>query len=58
VVGASVIATPTTAPTLNTITLYARVTATSTVTVYIGNANSALTGGFGAGDWQITVINK
>ena len=58
VVGASVMTTPPTDPTLNTITLYARVTATDTVTVYIGNANSALTGGFGAGDWQITVINK
>jgi len=57
-VGASVIATPPTDPTLNTITLYARVTATGTVTVYIGNANSVSTGGFGAGDWQITVINK
>ena len=57
-VGASVIATPPTDPTLNTITLYARVTATGTVTVYIGNANSGSTGGFGAGDWQITVINK
>ena len=58
VVGASVIATPPTNPTLNTITLHARVTATGTVTVYIGNASSASTGGFGAGDWQFTVINK
>lgn len=56
--GASVVVTPPTDPTLNTITLYARVTATGTVTVYIGNANSASTGGFGAGDWQFTVINK
>lgn len=56
--GASVIVTPPTDPTLNTITLYARVTAINTVTVYIGNANSTLTGGFGAGDWQFTVINK
>ena len=56
--GASVIVTPPTDPTLNTITLYARVTAINTVTVYIGNANSALTGGFGAGDWQFTIINK
>jgi hypothetical protein len=56
--GASVLVTPPTDPTLNTITLYARVTATGTVTVYIGNANSGSTGGFGAGDWQITVINK
>jgi hypothetical protein len=56
--GAGVMATPPTDPTLNTITLYARVTATNTVTVYIGNANSASTGGFGAGDWQFTVINK
>jgi hypothetical protein len=38
--GASVLVTPPTDPTLNTITLYARVTATGTVTVYIGNANS------------------
>lgn len=58
VVGASVIATPPTDPTLNTITLHARVTAANTVTVYIGNANSSSTGGFGAGDWQFTVINK
>lgn len=58
VVGASVMTTPPTGPTLNTITLYALVTESGTVTVYIGNANSALTGGFGAGDWQITVINK
>jgi hypothetical protein len=57
-VGASVIATPPTNPTLNTIALYARVTATNTATVYIGNASAASTGGFGAGDWQITVINK
>lgn len=57
-VGASVIATPPTDPTLNTITLYARVTATGTVTVYIGNADSNSAGGFGAGDWQFTVINK
>lgn len=56
--GASVLVTPPTDPTLNTITLYARVTAAGTVTVYIGNANSSSTGGFGAGDWQITVINK
>ena len=56
--GASVLVTPPTDPTLNTITLYARVTASDTVTVYIGNAHSASTGGFGAGDWQITVINK
>ena len=57
-VGASVIATAPSNPTLNTIALYARVTAIDTVTVYIGNAHSASTGGFGAGDWQITVINK
>lgn len=55
---ASVLVTPPTDPTLNTITMYARVTATGTVTVYIGNANSVSTGGFGAGDWQFTVINK
>ena len=58
VVGASVIATPPSDPTLNTITAYARVSSANTVTVYVGNANSTLTGGFGAGDWQITVINK
>lgn len=58
VVGASVIATPPSDPTLNTITVYARVSSANTVTVYVGNANSTLTGGFSAGDWQITVINK
>jgi hypothetical protein len=58
VVGASVIATPPSAPTLNTITMYGRVSSADTVTVYVGNANSTLTGGFSAGDWQITVINK
>lgn len=57
-VGASVIATPPSDPTLNTITVYARVSSTNTATVYIGNANASLSGGFGAGDWQITVINK
>ena len=57
-VGASVIATPPSDPTLNTITVYARVSSANTVTVYVGNANSTLTGGFSAGDWQITVINK
>lgn len=56
--GASVLVTPPTDPTLNTITLYARVTATNTVTVYIGNASAASTGGFGAGGWQFTVTNK
>ncbi len=56
--GASVIVTPPTNPTLNTIALYASVTATNTVTVYIGNASAASTGGFDAGDWQFTVINK
>ena len=58
VVGASVIATPPSDPTLNTITAYARVSSANTVTVYVGNANSTLTGGFDAGDWQVTVINK
>lgn len=57
-VGASVIATPPSDPTRNTITVYARVSSANTVTVYVGNANSTLTGGFDAGDWQITVINK
>ena len=56
--GASVIATPPSDPTLNTITVYASVSSANTVTVYVGNANSTLTGGFSAGDWQITVINK
>jgi len=58
VVGASVIATPPSDPTLNTITVYARVSSANTVTVYVGNANSTFTGGFSAGDWQLTVINK
>jgi len=57
-VGASVIATPPSAPTLNTIAMYGRVSAANTVTVYIGNSHASSTGGFGAGDWQITVINK
>lgn len=57
-VGAAVIATPPSDPTLNTITMYGRVSSANTVTVYVGNANSTLTGGFSAGDWQITVINK
>lgn len=57
-VGASVIATAPSDPTRNTITVYARVSSANTVTVYIGNANSTFTGGFDAGDWQITVINK
>lgn len=58
VVGASVIATPPSDPTLNEVTVSARVSAANTVTVYIGNASSTNSGGFGAGDWQITVINK
>lgn len=58
VVGASVVATAPSAPTLNSITMAARVSAANTVTVYIGNASSTNSGGFGAGDWQITVINK
>lgn len=58
VVGAAVVVTPPSNPTLNTITVYARVSSANTVTVYVGNANSTLTGGFSAGDWQITVINK
>ena len=58
VVGASVIATPPSDPTLNEVTVSARVSAANTVTVYIGNASSTLSGGFGAGDWQVTVINK
>lgn len=58
VAGAAVVVTPPSTPTLNTITVFAWVSAANTVTVYIGNANSALTGGFGAGDWQLLVINK
>lgn len=58
VVGASVIATPPSDPTLNEVTVSARVSAANTVTVYIGNASSTNSGGFGAGNWQITVINK
>ena len=58
VVGASVIATPPSDPTLNEVTVSARVSAANTVTVYIGNASSTNSGGYGAGDWQITVINK
>jgi hypothetical protein len=58
VVGASVIATPPSAPTLNEVTVSAWVSAANTVTVYIGNGSSTNSGGFGAGDWQITVINK
>lgn len=55
---ASVVVTPPSEPTLNTITLYGRVTADNIVTVYIGNANASSSGGFGAGNWQIVVINK
>lgn len=55
--GASVIATPPTNPTRNTVTVFAMVSAANTVTVYVGNASSTNSGGFGAGDWQITVIN-
>ena len=58
VVGASVIATPPSDPTLNEVTVSALVSAANTVTVYIGNASSTYSGGFSAGDWQITVINK
>lgn len=58
VVGASVVVTPPSDPTLNTITMYGRVSAANTVTVYIGNSHASSTGGFGAGDWQVTVINK
>lgn len=57
-VGASVIATPPTNPTRNTVTVFAGVSAANTVTVYVGNASATNSGGFGAGDWQITVINK
>lgn len=58
VVGASVIATPPSDPTLNGVTVSARVSAANTVTVYIGNSHASSTGGFGAGDWQVTAINK
>lgn len=56
--GASVIVTAPSDPTLNTITLFGRVSAANTVTVYIGNSHASSTGGFGAGDWQVTAINK
>ncbi len=56
--GAAVSVTPPGSPTRNTITVYAHVSSVNTVTVYIGNANSSSTGGFAAGDWRITVINK
>jgi hypothetical protein len=58
VVGASVIATPPSDPTLCEITVSARVSAANTVTVYIGNGSSTNSGGFGAGDWQFTIINQ
>lgn len=56
--GAAVIVSPPSDPTINTITLYGRVSARDTVTIYIGNANSAISGGFAAGDWQLVVINQ
>ena len=58
VVGASVIATPPSNPTHPAVALCALVTAADTVTVYVGNDAATGAAGFGAGDWQITVINK
>ena len=58
VVGASVIATPPSAPTHPAAALCARVTAADTVTVYVGYGAATGSAGYGAGDWQITVINK
>lgn len=58
VVGASVIATPPSDPTHPAAALCARVTAADTVTVYVGYGAASGSAGYGAGDWQITVINK
>ena len=58
VAGASVIATPPSDPTHPAAALCARVTAADTVTVYVGFGAATGSAGFGAGDWQITVINK
>jgi len=57
VVGASVIATPPSDPSHPAAALCARVTAADTVTVYVGFGAASGSAGFGAGDWQITVIN-
>jgi len=58
VVGASVIATPPSDPTHPAVSSFVRVTAADIVTVYVGNGAASGSAGFGAGDWQITVINK
>jgi hypothetical protein len=58
VVGASVIATPPSDPTHPAVSSCVRVTAVDTVTVYVGYGAASGSGGYGAGDWQFTVINK
>lgn len=58
VVGASVIATPPSGPTHPSVSSCGRVTAADTVTVYVGYGAASGSAGYGAGDWQITVINK
>ena len=57
VVGGNVVVTAPTAPTQNAVTAWALVSAAGVVTVYVGNASAGPSGGYGAGDWQITVIN-
>lgn len=57
-VGASVIATPPSDPTHPAVSSCVRVTAADTVTVYVGYGAASGSAGYGAGDWQITVINK
>lgn len=56
--GAAVVVTPPGSPTLNTITMYGYVSSANTVTIYIGNANTSIAGGFAAGDWRVVAINK
>ena len=57
VVGGNVVVTAPTAPTQNAVTAWALVSAAGVVTVYVGNASAGPSGGYGAGNWQITVIN-
>lgn len=57
VVGASVIATPPSDPTHPAVSSCVRVTAADTVTVYVGYGAASGSAGYGAGNWQITVIN-
>ena len=57
-VGDSVIAMPPSDPTHPAVSLCVRVTAADTVTVYVGYGATSGSGGFSAGDWQFTVINK